>query len=155
MAGIRITVLLILDPEVCIGHVAVKNVLTVFRVRFQIGRLDLFADKFGVFRDQIAFQVLQVFLCQILRELLTFDLLLQHIEQVNRVRGDLCVIKVEHPRQNFKREAGGQAVHAFIDPGVVAVFLVRLGFRIGILQAFAVVDAHLRVDAGVFRFFHA
>ncbi|MNW05212.1 hypothetical protein D3C71_2014260 [compost metagenome] len=74
--------------------------------------------------------------------MLTFDLLFQHVEQVYRVSGDLCVIEVEYPRQNFKRETGRQAVHALINPGIVAVFLIRLGFGIGVLQAFTVIDAH-------------
>ena len=51
LAGIRVAVFLILDPEIGIRDIAIENVLPVFRVRFQIRRLDLFANKFRVFRD--------------------------------------------------------------------------------------------------------
>ena len=60
LAGIRIAILLILNPEVSIGDITVKNVLTVLRVGLKVGGLDLFPDKLGVFRDQIAFEELKV-----------------------------------------------------------------------------------------------
>ncbi len=96
LAGIRVAVLLILDPEVGVGDIAVEDVLPVFRVGFQVGGLDLLADELGVFRDQVAFQELQVALGQLLRELFALDLLFQHVEQVHRVGRHLGVVEVEH-----------------------------------------------------------
>ncbi len=59
LAGIRVAVLLIPDPEVSVGDVPIENVLAVFGIGFRVGGLDLFADKLGVFRDQVAFQELR------------------------------------------------------------------------------------------------
>ena len=129
--------------------------MAIFRVGLQIGGLNLLADKLGVFGDQIAFQVLQILLCLILRKLLALNLLLQHIEKVHRVRRHFVVIEVKHARQDFKREAGREAVHALVNAGVVVILLPGFRFRVGILQAFAVIDAHFRIDAGVFRLFQA
>ena len=44
---------------------------------------------------------------------------------------------------------------AFIDASVVTVLLDGLGFRVGILQVFAVIDAHFGVDVRVFRLLEA
>lgn len=66
LSGIRIAIFLILDPEVGIGDVAVKNILTILGIGLQVGRLDLLADKFDVFGDQIAFQILKVFFTRLL-----------------------------------------------------------------------------------------
>ena len=60
LAGIRVAILLILNPEVSVGDITVKNVLPVLRVGLKVGGLDLFPDKLGVFRDQIAFEKLKV-----------------------------------------------------------------------------------------------
>ena len=155
LAGIRVAILLILNPEIGVGHITVKNVLPVFRVGLKVGGLDLFPDKLGVFRDQITFEELQVTFGLLLRELFTLNLLLQDIEQMHRVRGDFGVIKVKYPRQNFEREAGRQAVHPFINAGIIAILLIGFRFRVGIFQAFTVIDAHFRVDARVFRLFQA
>ena len=65
------------------------------------------------------------------------------------------MVEVKDAGEDLKREARGQTVHPFINPGVVAILLIRLRFRIGILQALTVIDAHFRVDAGVFRLFQA
>ncbi len=72
-----------------------------------------------------------------------------------RVGGDFVRIEVEHLRQDLECEAGRKTVHAFVDARIVAVFLDRFGFRIGILEVLAVVHAHLRVDVGVFRLLEA
>ena len=40
-------------------------------------------------------------------------------------------------------------VHALVDPGGVAVFLDRFCPRIGVLQAFAVIDPHFRMQIRV------
>ena len=84
-----------------------------------------------------------------------FDLLLQHIEQVDRVGGDLVRVEVKHLGQDLEREARRQAVHALVHAGGVAVFLDRLGLRIGVLEVFAVVHAHLRIDIRVLRLLEA
>ncbi|VTM86702.1 Uncharacterised protein [Raoultella ornithinolytica] len=153
MAGVRIAVLLILNPEVRIGDIAVKDVLPVFGVGLKIGGLNLFTDKLGIFRDQIAFEELQITFRLLLRELLALDLLFQDVEQMDRVRGDLGVVKVKHARQYFEGEAGGQTVHPFVDAGVIAVLLIGFRFRVGVFQAFTVVHAHFGVNARVFRLF--
>jgi hypothetical protein len=49
----------------------------------------------------------------------------------------------------------GDAVHALIDAGIVAVLLIGLGLGIGVLQVLAVVDLHLGEEAGVFRLLQA
>ena len=129
--------------------------MSVFGIGFEIRGLDLFTDKLSVFRDQIAFQEFQIAFRLLLRELLAFDLLLQYVEQMHRVGGHFGMVEVKHAREDFKGEARRQAVHAFVHACVVTILLVRLGFRIGIFQAFAIVDAHFRVDARVFRLFQA
>ncbi len=47
LAGVRILVVLIFDPGVGIGDVAVEQVLAVIRVGFEIGLLDLVTDELG------------------------------------------------------------------------------------------------------------
>ena len=74
---------------------------------------------------------------------------------MHRVSGHLDVVEVKYPRQDLKGKAGGEPVHPFINPGVIAILLIGLRFRVGIFQTFAVIDPHLRVDARVFRLFQA
>ncbi|MNQ20935.1 hypothetical protein D3C85_340340 [compost metagenome] len=64
-------------------------------------------------------------------------------------------VEVEHLGQDLEGEAGRQAVHAFVHARVVAVLLDRLGLGVGVLEIFAVVDAHLRVDIRVLRLLQA
>ncbi|MNO04722.1 hypothetical protein D3C81_2258490 [compost metagenome] len=59
-------------------------------------------------------------------------------------------VEVEHLGEDFEGETRGQAVHAFIDTRRIAILLDRFGFRVGILEVFAIVDTHLGVDVGVF-----
>ena len=56
---------------------------------------------------------------------------------------------VERRRQHLEGEAGGGAVHAFLNAGHILVFLQGAGARIGLLQAFAVIDPHLGEQRGV------
>ncbi|MNE13709.1 hypothetical protein D3C80_1065540 [compost metagenome] len=77
-----------------------------------------------------------------MRELLAFDLLFEHVEQMHWVGRDFSVIEVEHAGEDFKRKTRGQSVHPFVDTCVVAIFLVGLRFRIGVFQTFTVIDAH-------------
>ena len=155
LAGFRVAVLLILNPEVGVQHVAVEDVLTVLAVGFQVGGLDFLADEFDVARRQVFLEEAQVAFADVVGELLLLNLLFQHVEQVHRVGGDLGGIEVEHLGEDLEGKAGRQAVHALVDARRVAVFLNRLGLGIGILQVFAVVDAHLRVDVRVFRLLQA
>ena len=95
--------------------------------------------------------MLQVTIVQVLRELFARNLLLQHVKQMHRVSRDLGLIEIEYPRQNLEGEPGGKTLHTFIDAGIIAILLVRLGLGIGILEAFAVVHPHLRINARIFR----
>ncbi len=61
---------------------------------------------------------------------------------MHRVGGDLGMVKVKYPRQDFEREAGRQAVHPFINAGIIAILLIGFRFWVGVFQAFAVIDAH-------------
>ena len=71
---------------------------------------------------------------------LALDLLLEHVQQVHRIGGYLGRVEVEDLRQDLEREARRDAAHAFVDAGVIAVFLQRLRRRIGVLERLAVVD---------------
>ena len=153
--GFRIAVFLILNPEVGVQHVAVEDVLPVLAVGLQVGGLDFLADELDVARRQVFLDVAQVALAHLGGELFLLDLLLQHVEQVHRVGGHLVGVEVEHLGEDLEGETGREAVHPFVDAGAVAVLLDRLGFRVGILEVLAVVDAHLRVDVGVFRLLEA
>jgi hypothetical protein len=68
---------------------------------------------------------------------------LQHVEQMHGVGGDFDMVEVEHLRQNLEGEAGGNAGHSLIDPGIIAILLHRLGLGIGVFQVLAIVDPHL------------
>jgi hypothetical protein len=74
---------------------------------------------------------------------------------MNRIGRDFGVVEVEYLRQNLKSEPSGETGHAFIDAGEIAVFLIRLGMRIGIFQILAVIPPHLGKNIGVFRLFQA
>ena len=65
------------------------------------------------------------------------------------------MVKVKYAREDLKRETRGQTVHSLINPGVITILLIGFRFWIGIFQAFAIVNAHLRVNARVLRFFQA
>jgi hypothetical protein len=84
-----------------------------------------------------------------LRELLALDLLLQHVHQVHRVGRHFGAVEVEDLGQDLVGEARADAAHAFVDAGVVAVLLVALGARVGVLEVLAVVDLHLAEQAAV------
>ena len=113
--------------------------------------MQFLADEFSVARCQIALQIRQVFLLSLRRKLFTFDLPFQHIQQMHRVGGDFGVVEVEHLGQDLEGEPGGNAVHPLVYPGVVAVFLHRLGLGISVLEVLAVINPHLGEDTGVFR----
>ncbi len=150
-AGIGIAVFLILYPHVGEADIAIEDVLAVFGIRLQIGGLQFLLDELGVMRRQVFLQVGDVALLQFRRQLLLFDLLFQDVQQMHRVGGDLAVVEVEHARQDLEREAGGNAVHAFVNPGEIPILLITLRLRVGVLQVLAVIHAHLGIDAGVFR----
>ena len=53
-AGVGILEILVLDPGIRLGHVAVEHVLAVIAVDLQIRFLDFLADELGVARRQLA-----------------------------------------------------------------------------------------------------
>ena len=79
-------------------------------------------------------------------QVLAREPLLQHVHEMNRIGRDLGLVVVEHRREHLVGEAGGQARHAFVGAGVVAIFLQRLGLGVDVLQRLAVVHAHLGVE---------
>ena len=62
LAGVGVLEVLILDPRIGIGDVAVEQVLAVFAVGFQIGLLDLLADELGIARRQFRLDEFEIFL---------------------------------------------------------------------------------------------
>ncbi len=52
LAGVGVAVLLVLDPVVGVGDVAVEDVLAVLAVALEVGGLDLLADELGIARRQ-------------------------------------------------------------------------------------------------------
>ncbi|MNN10819.1 hypothetical protein D3C81_1237540 [compost metagenome] len=64
-------------------------------------------------------------------------------------------VEVEDFRQDLESKPGRQAIHPFIDTRRIAVFLNRLGLGVGVLEVFAVIHAHFRIDIRVFRLFQA
>ena len=87
MAGVGVAILLILNPEVGIGDVAIKDILTVLGVGLEVSGLYLLTEKLDVLRCQVLFDKGEVAVLGLLGELVLFDLLLKHIEQVHRVGG--------------------------------------------------------------------
>src|ERR1700748_3282765 len=149
LAGVGVAVLLVLDPVVGVGDVAVEDVLAVLRIALEIRGLDLLADELSVARRQVLLDERDVLLLGLAGELLALDLLLEHVHQVHRVGGHLLAVEVEDLGQDLVREARGDAAHAFVDAGVVAVLLVALGARVGVLEILAVVHQHLPIETGV------
>ena len=72
---------------------------------------------------------------------------------MNRVGRHFRMVEVKDAGEDLKRETRGQTVHPLVDASVITVLLIGLRFRVGVLQAFTIIDAHFRVDAGVFRLF--
>ena len=149
LAGLRIAVVLFLDPAVGERHIAVEDVLPVFGVRLEVRGLDFLADELGVPRREVALDVLDVAAAHLVGQVLAREPLLEHVHEVDRVGRDLGLVVVEHRRQDLVGEARRQARHALVRAGVVAVLLQRLGLGIDVLQRLAVVDAHLGIDARV------
>src|SRR5271166_670389 len=149
LPGIGVLEVLILDPRVGVGHVAVEQVLPVVVVALQIRLLDLVADELGVTGREVALDRFQVALLGLLGELLAADRLLQHVHQVNRVGGDFRGIVIERRGQGLESKPRRDAVHPLIGSGGIAVFLDAARARVGFLQALAVIDAHLRVQRRV------
>ena len=106
-------------------------------------------DEFRVAGAKLRLDELNVGAFGVIRELLAPDGLLKHIHQVHRIGGDLLGVVIVGRRQRLEREARRDAVHAFVDAGMVAVFLHGAGLGIDLLQALAVVDPHLGVKARI------
>ena len=60
LAGIGVLEVLILDPGIGIGDVAVEQVLAVIVVGFEIGLLDLVADELGIARRELGLDELEI-----------------------------------------------------------------------------------------------
>ena len=146
LAGVGILEVLLLDPGVGVGDVAVEQVLAVFAVGFDIGLLDFAADELGVARRERRLDEVEIAVLDVLRILLALDRLLEHVHEMDGVGGDLLVVAVEGLGQHLEGEAGRDAGHAFGDAGGLAIFLHRFRLGVGVLQAFAVVDAKLRIE---------
>src|SRR5262245_37325065 len=73
LAGVGILEVLVLDPGVGVGNVAVEQVLAVVAVALDLGLLDLVADELGVARRQLALDEVDVLLLGGLRELRAAD----------------------------------------------------------------------------------
>ena len=149
LPGVGILVVLVLDPRIGIGDVAVEQVLAVFAVGFQIGLLDLVADELGIARRQLGLDEVEIALLQLLRELLAPDRLLQDVHEMHRVGRHLLGVVVERLRQHLEGKARRDARHALVHAGGIAVFLHRFRLGIDVLQVLAVIDAHLGVERRV------
>jgi len=103
-------------------------------------------DELGIARCEFSLYEVEVLLLGVVWELLAPDGLLEHVHQMNRIGRDLLRIEIKGTRQDFESEAGGDAVHSLVHAGGIAVFLNRLRTRIGVLQAFTIVDPHLRIQ---------
>ena len=75
-AGIGVSVLLILDPIIGIGHVTIENVLSVFGIRLEVRGLDFLADELGIACGQMLLHERKILLLHLGGELLALDLLL-------------------------------------------------------------------------------
>src|SRR6476659_10109548 len=78
LAGIGVLEVLIFDPGIGIIYVAIEQVLTVIRIGFQIGFLDLVANEFRIPRHEFGLDEFEVALFDFLRKLLEADRMLEH-----------------------------------------------------------------------------
>src|SRR6266487_2997699 len=138
LAGIGVLEVLIFDPGIGIIHITIEQVLTVIRIGFQVGFLDLVAAEF------------EIALFDFLRKLLTADRLLQRIHQMDWIGAKFSGVVIKRCGQNLECKARRDAVHAFVDAGSILVFLDAAGLRIGFLEAFTVIDPHFREQCRVF-----
>ncbi len=89
LAGVGVLVVLILDPGIGIGNVAVEQVLAEVVVALQVGLLDLVADELGIARRQLLLDELDVAILGLFRQLLAPDRLFEHVHQVHRIGRNL------------------------------------------------------------------
>src|SRR5699024_3695038 len=82
LAGLGVTVLLILNPEIGVGDIAVEDVLAVFGVGLKIRRLNLLADEVNVARRQEFLDIAQISLKGLFWQLFLLQALFQHVEQM-------------------------------------------------------------------------
>ena len=149
LAGVGVLEVLVFDPGIGIGDVAVEQVLAVLAVGFQIGLLDFLADELGIARRQSRLDEFEIFLLGLFGILLALDRLLEHIHQMHRIGGDSVVVVVEGLRQHLVGEAGRDAVMPSSTPAASRYSCSDLGLGVGVLQLLAVIDAHLGVEVGV------
>src|SRR6185312_2165128 len=155
LPGIGVLVILVFDPGIGIGDVAVEQVLAVFAIGFQIGLLDFLADEFGIGRREFGIDEFKIPLFGVFRHLIALDRLFEHIHQVYGIGGDFGDVVVEGLRQRLVGEAGGDAGHAFVDARRILVFLQGLGLGVGVFQLLAVIDAHLGGEIGILMLLQA
>ena len=122
-AGLRISEILVLYPEVGVGDVAVEYVLTVLGIGFEIGGLDLLSDELDIPGAQEFLEEIHVFVAYVCGELLLFNLFFKHIQQVYRIRGNFRCVEVKDFGKNLERKTRRQSIHTFVDAGIVPVFL--------------------------------
>ena len=68
LPGVGVLEVLVFDPGVRIGDVAVEQVLPVLAIGFEIGLLDFLADEFGIARRQLGLDEFEIFLLDLVRE---------------------------------------------------------------------------------------
>ena len=85
MTGIGVTILLILNPEIGVGDVAIKDVLTILGIGFQISGLNLFAKELDILGCKELLDKTHVAILNFLWELLLLDLTLKDVQQMYRV----------------------------------------------------------------------
>ena len=123
------------------------------RVAFQVGFLHLVADEIGIAGGKLLLDELDVSVLAIFRKLFAPHRLLHDEHQVHRIGCHFMGVEIKGLRQHLVGEARRRTVHAFVDAAGIPVFLYSLGVRIGVLQRFAVVHPHLRVQAGILVLF--
>src|SRR3984893_11403088 len=150
LTGIGILEVLVLDPGVGVVDIAIKQILAVIGIRFQVSLLNLVADELRIARRQLGLDELELAFLDLVRQLLAANGPLQYLHEVDGIGADLRRVVVERRRKYLEGEPGRDPVHAFVHPSRILVFLSAAGLRVGFLQAVAVVDPHLREQRRVF-----
>ena len=123
LAGVGVLVVLLLDPGVGIGDIAIEQILAVFAVGFDIGLLDFAADEFGVARRQHRLDEVEITLLHLLRMLFALHGLFQNIHQMHWIGCNFVVVVVESLGENLECEPGRNARHALGNASRLAIFL--------------------------------
>ena len=105
------------------------------------------ADEFGIARSQLRLDEFDVALLKLRADLIATDGRLKHIHEMHGISCKLRGVEIERRCQNLEGKAGRGAIHALVLSGDVLVFLQALGLGVCLAQAFAVIDAHLGIEA--------